>query len=296
MSNKYKNGVIGRNDCSRSFQRYIYQPLERESVPGASLLFFGFFLIVSVTEETGLQKLLVVLFQQPLGVDDVFEALLGFEARRGEDAAVQIPETEAFQVGGAAFVIQDEGRDAVAQALFEHQQPPDPSVPVVEGPNAFKAHVEIQDLQQGHFLQVLIFTKQLAHLGVDVLGRRGFQLIQIVGCSTVRPNAALATALGESTIEHQVVQPLDVGLGQRLGGSVDDVIHTEHMVSGLNEIVHLDGFKAGLDLVRLEDLRDLREHQPVAGHASVAVGEVGLHVVIQAMEHFLGFLLSEFLD
>ena len=92
------------------------------------------------------------------------------------------------------------------------------------------------------------------------------------------------------------MQPLDVGLGQRLGGGVDDVIHAEQVIGSLNEIIHLDGLEAGLDLVRLEDLRDLSEHQPVAGHAPVGVGEVGLHVVIEAVEHFLGLLLAELFD
>lgn len=53
------------------------------------------------------------------------------------------------------------------------------------------------------------------------------------------------------------MQPLDVGLGQRLGGGVNNVIHAEHVIGGFDEFVHLDWLKAGLDLVRLEDLRDL---------------------------------------
>ena len=40
----------------------------------------------------------MVFFQEPLGVDDVLEALLGFEARGGQDAAVKIPEAEALRV------------------------------------------------------------------------------------------------------------------------------------------------------------------------------------------------------
>ena len=59
----------------------------------------------------------MVFFQEALGVDHVFEALLGFKAGGGKDAAVQVPEAQTFQVSGAAFVVQDEGRDAVAQAL-----------------------------------------------------------------------------------------------------------------------------------------------------------------------------------
>ncbi len=55
-----------------------------------------------------------------------------------------------------------------------------------------------------------------------------------------------------------------------------------YVIRGFDEIVHLDRLKAGLDLVRLKDLRDLGEHEPVAGHAPVRVGKVGLHVVIQA--------------
>ncbi len=238
----------------------------------------------------------MVFFQEALGVDHVFETLLGFEAGGGEDAAIQVPEAQALQVGGAAFVVNDERRDAVAQALLEHQQPSDPAVPIVEGTDALKVHVEVQDLQQSHFLQVLILSKQLAHLGVDVLGCGSFQFFQVVGLGAVDTDAALPPALVKGPVEHQIVQPLYVGLGQRLGGGVDDVIHAEQVIGSLDKIVHLDGLEAGLDLVRLEDLRDLSEHQPVAGHAPVGVGEVGLHIVVQAVIHFLGLLLTELFD
>ena len=233
----------------------------------------------------------MVFFQEALGVDDVLEALLGFEAGGGQDAAVQVPEAETLQVGGAALVVQNEGRDAVAQALLEHQQPSDPAVPIVEGADALKAHMEVQDLQQGHFLQVFILADQLAHLGVDVLGRGSFQFVQVVLLSAVNPDAALAPALVKGAVEHQIVQPLDVGLGQRLGSCVDDVIYAEHVIRGFDEVVHLDGLEAGLYLVRLEDLRDLGEHETVAGHAPIRVGKVGLYIVIQAVVHLLGLLL-----
>ena len=85
----------------------------------------------------------MVFFQKPLGVDDVLETLLGFEAGGGKDAAVQVPQAQALQVGGAALVVQDEGRNAVAQAFLEHQQPSDPAVPIVEGTDALKAHMEV---------------------------------------------------------------------------------------------------------------------------------------------------------
>lgn len=238
----------------------------------------------------------MVLLQQALGVDHVLETLLGFEAGSGEDAAVKIPEAEALQVGGAALIVQNEGNDAVAQALLEHQKSSDPTIPVIKGADALKAHVEVQDLQQSHFLQMLILTQKLAHLGIDILGCRGFQLAQIVGCGAVRPDAALATALGEGAVEHQIVKPLDVGLGQRLGGGVNDVIHAEHVVGGFNEVIYLNWLKAGLDLVRLKDLRDLGEHEPVAGHAPVAEGEVRLNVIKQAMVYLLGLLLPKILD
>ncbi len=38
------------------------------------------------------------------------------------------------------------------------------------------------------------------------------------------------------------------------------------------------------------------EHEPVAGHAPVAVGEVRLNVIIQAMVYLLGLLLPKLLD
>ncbi len=238
----------------------------------------------------------MVFFQEALGVDHVFEALLGFEAGGREDAAVQVPEAQTLQVSGAALIVQDEGRYAVAQALLEHEKPTDPAVPVVKGPDALKAHVEVQDLQQCDLRQPLVLPQELTHLGVDVLGRGSFQFFQVVGLGAVDTDAAFAPALVEGAVEHLIVQPLDVGLGQRLGGGVDDVIHAEHMVGGLDKIVHLDGFEAGLDLVCVEDFRDLGEHQPVAGHAPVRVGKVGLYVVIKAVEHLFSLLLPEFFD
>ena len=51
------------------------------------------------------------------------------------------------------------------------------------------------------------------------------------------------------------------------------MIHAEYVIRGFDEVIHLDRLKAGLDLVRLKDLRDLSEHETAAGRAAVGAGE-----------------------
>ena len=78
-----------------------------------------------------------------------------------------------MEVVGAAFVVQDEGHDFVAEALFEHQKSADTTVAVFERMDPFKSNVEIQNPKQIDLFQAFILSQQYAQLGVDILRRCG---------------------------------------------------------------------------------------------------------------------------
>ena len=73
---------------------------------------------------------------------------MGFEAGSEQSGLVHIPFADAFEILRTPFIVEDEGRDLVAQALLEHEQPTDAPVAVSEGADALKAHMEVQNLRQ----------------------------------------------------------------------------------------------------------------------------------------------------
>ena len=60
--------------------------------------------------------------------------------------AVGVPFLDATEVTRAAFVVDDEGHNVVAQALLEHQQSANATVAVLEGEDFLKADVEVQNV------------------------------------------------------------------------------------------------------------------------------------------------------
>ena len=94
----------------------------------------------------------------------------------------------------------------------------------------------------------------------------------------------------------QLVEMLDVGLGQRFHRGLNDIVDAGKMVVGFDQVSDFDWFETYMDLACFEDFLYLCPHEPVTGHAVIAVAEVNLDVIVQTMLHTLGLLLLQFLD
>ena len=105
------------------------------------------------------------LLQLNLGI----EAALGFHHNFSENAAVVVPFPKAFQVTGAALIIQDEGHHIMPQAFLEHDQPTDPTVVIFEGEDPLEAYVEIQNIPAIHFFQRFIPRGQQFQFVADAI-------------------------------------------------------------------------------------------------------------------------------
>lgn len=236
------------------------------------------------------------VFLQLLQVDPGLEASLCFEAGREQGGSIHVPFADAFEILRAPLVIEDERRDLMAQALFEHEQPADASIAIREGADAFKAHMEVQNLCQLHFIEALVFGDQSAHLGSNVLWRRGFRLANGTGIPAILARMKLEFTLRHGAVAEHGVELADIGLGDAVGSGIDDVADTVEVVIRLDEIVHLDGLKANGHLAFLVDFLYLCEHQTVAGQAVGAVAEVDLYVIVETVVDLLGALALQFFD
>lgn len=107
-------------------------------------------------------------FEEFLGLSLVFKNVLGFGAGFEELGAVVGPAADAFEVGGAVFIVDDERRDFVAQALLEEEEASDASVAVIEGMNLLKANVEVEQIGKRVGLKLLVFADELTHLRGDI--------------------------------------------------------------------------------------------------------------------------------
>lgn len=74
------------------------------------------------------------------------EAVLGFHHHIHQFVPVVVPLFDATKVAGAAFVIDDEWHNAVAQAFLEHKQSAHAAIAVFKGEYLLKADVEVQNV------------------------------------------------------------------------------------------------------------------------------------------------------
>ena len=75
-----------------------------------------------------------------------FEAVLGFHYHVHQFVTVIVPLFDTTEVAGAAFVVDDEGHNIVAQAFLKEDQSAHAAVAVLEGEDLLKADVEVQNL------------------------------------------------------------------------------------------------------------------------------------------------------
>ena len=96
-----------------------------------------------------------------------FEAVLGFHDHIHQFVAVNLPLFDTTEITGAAFVVDDEWHNAVAQAFLEHQQSAHATVAVLEGEDLLEADVEVQDVIALDLGLLFIGSDQLCQTGMD---------------------------------------------------------------------------------------------------------------------------------
>ena len=84
--------------------------------------------------------------QQPLQGDLSFKSHLSFHADIHKDAAIFIPTADAFQITGAALVVDDKGSNTMPEAFFEHEKSTNPTIAVFKRADTFEPCMEIQNL------------------------------------------------------------------------------------------------------------------------------------------------------
>ena len=102
----------------------------------------------------------VLAFQQSLQRNLSLKTHLGFHADIHKDAAILVPTADAFQISGAAFVVDDKGSNTMSETFFEHEKSANPSVAIFKRVDAFEFHMEIQNLVKADiFLRFVLFDQ-----------------------------------------------------------------------------------------------------------------------------------------
>jgi len=158
---------------------------------------------------------------------------LGFLAGSKQGGFVVVPVAEALEILRAAFIIQDEGHDFVAEAFFEHQESADTTVAILEGMDSFEAYMEIQDLKQVDLFQTFVLSQQRTQPRVDVFRRRSLGFSQSARLFPVLAGMDGILSDIDRSFREQLMEVFDIGLGQRLHGCLDDVVDAGEVVGRL---------------------------------------------------------------
>ena len=96
-----------------------------------------------------------------------FEAVLGFHHNVHQFVPVIVPLFDTPKVSGAAFVVNDEGHNVVAQAFLEHKQSAHAAVAVLEGEDLLEADMEVQNMVALDLGLLLVGCDQVCQTGMD---------------------------------------------------------------------------------------------------------------------------------
>ena len=128
----------------------------------------------------------------------------------------------------------------------------------------------------------IVFSKQLFHLGPDILRRSCVHAANLVGqFLVISDGKPIEAGIGGSVFQNGV-QLLDERLAWSVIGIVDNHINALEMVGGLDHIVNLDRPVRYADGVRLEDIARLIVGQATALHVVGVIGQVDLDFMINA--------------
>ncbi len=101
--------------------------------------------------------------QQPLQGNLGLKAHLSLHADIHKDAAILVPTADAFQISGAALVVDNKGSNTMSETFFEHEKSANAAVTIFKWADAFKLHMEIQDLVKADIFLRFVFFDQGGH-------------------------------------------------------------------------------------------------------------------------------------
>ena len=101
--------------------------------------------------------------QKTLKCDLRLKPHLSLHADIHKDAAILVPTADAFQISGAALVVDDKGSNTVSETFFEHEKPANPTVAIFEWADVFELHMEIQNLVRADIFLRFVFFDQGGH-------------------------------------------------------------------------------------------------------------------------------------
>ena len=83
---------------------------------------------------------------------------------------VILPLCDAFVIRRTPFVVDDERRNIIPEALLKQNESANAPVAVIKGTDLLKAYMELKDILQPHDRQLFIPLQQFEHLRVDCKG------------------------------------------------------------------------------------------------------------------------------
>ena len=230
---------------------------------------------------------------QSLKIGLCLKTQLRLDADVHQNIGIVIPEADAIQIACTAFIVDDERRDIMSQTFLEHDQPSDASVAILVRTDALELHMKIQYVLELYGILCLILLDQTCHRGADLCRRSS--LAELLGCSCLAvSNGGGIMALMLAVVAEQLcLKLIDERLGQRLHSVGQDRVHAEEMITRFHDIIDLDGFAVGEDLILLVKHLDLIAGKTVACHATVAVDHVDLQILIESSILFAVALLEK---
>ena len=182
-----------------------------------------------------------------------FEAVLGFHHHIHQFVPVGVPFFNAPEVTGAAFVVDNERHNVVAQTFLEHKQSAHATVAVLEGEDLLEADVKIQNMIPFDFSLALVACDQFSHTRMDLPCR---QELAIPGAGCNRPvlaGAHLLPILVHCAGHQDLMEFADELLGQGFHHVVKDIVHAMNVVQHLDHIGDLQGLEGFPNLALFED-------------------------------------------
>ena len=176
----------------------------------------------------------------------------------------------------------DERHDASLQAHPEHEQSAHTPIPILEGVDALKTHMEIQHIIQLGFLYRLVISHQLLHLPVHILGQGSFHATHLVRELLIVAHTEPGLFTVRSIGFQDDMQLPDVCLGNALSGMTYDVIYAAEVIHRLHDIIYASVLGGSAQCVRFKDKARLLPGEATSLHVVRVVGQVYLCAVVDA--------------
>ena len=168
-----------------------------------------------------------------------FEAVLGFHDYVHQFVVVIVPFFDTPEVAGAAFVVDDEWHNAVAQAFLKEDQSANTAIAVFKGEDFLEADVEVQNVIALDLGLLLVAGDQFCQTGMD-LARVQELAIPGTRCDCpVLTGAYLLPILVHCAGHQDLMEFADELLGQGFHHVVKDIVHAMNVVQNLDHIGHL---------------------------------------------------------